>query len=59
MLTIEPGRIDWWATLVQLVGTVFFNLSTWDAMQSGLETSPRASSRTHQRSHRRASRSAW
>ncbi len=38
VLTIEPGRIDWWATLIQLVGTVFFNLSTWDAMQSGLST---------------------
>jgi hypothetical protein len=23
-----PDRIDWWATLVQLVGTVLFNLST-------------------------------
>ena len=37
LLTIEPGRIDWWATLIQLAGTVFFNVSTWHAMQSGLD----------------------
>jgi hypothetical protein len=24
----QPGRIDWWATAVQLVGTFFFNVST-------------------------------
>ncbi|MCE5214316.1 MAG: YrhK family protein [Methanobacterium sp.] len=28
----EPKRIDWWATLVQLIGTLFFNLSTWGAL---------------------------
>jgi hypothetical protein len=32
-----PRRIDWWATLVQLVGTVYFNLSTFHALQSGLD----------------------
>ena len=30
----EPGRIDWWATAVQLAGTVFFNVSTGVAMVS-------------------------
>ncbi|WP_163543137.1 YrhK family protein [Occultella kanbiaonis] len=31
-----PGRIDWWATAVQLVGTVLFNVSTFAAMQGDL-----------------------
>jgi hypothetical protein len=35
----EPRRIDWWATLVQLAGTVFFNVSTFHALQSGLDAS--------------------
>jgi hypothetical protein len=32
----QPGRIDWWATAVQLAGTVFFNVSTGVAMISDL-----------------------
>jgi hypothetical protein len=32
----QPGRIDWWATAVQLVGTVYFNVSTGVAMVTGL-----------------------
>lgn len=28
----EPKRIDWWSTLIQLVGTVFFNINTFTAM---------------------------
>jgi hypothetical protein len=28
----SPARIDWWASLVQLVGTLFFNLSTGHAL---------------------------
>jgi len=32
----QPGRIDWWATGVQLAGTVFFNVSTGVAMISDL-----------------------
>ncbi|CAM3282363.1 YrhK family protein [Occultella aeris] len=31
-----PGRIDWWATAVQLVGTVLFNVSTFAATQVDL-----------------------
>ncbi|MBZ2198924.1 hypothetical protein [Occultella gossypii] len=31
-----PGRIDWWATAVQLVGTVLFNVSTFAATQDDL-----------------------
>jgi hypothetical protein len=32
----QPGRIDWWATGVQLVGTVYFNISTGVAMADSL-----------------------
>jgi hypothetical protein len=39
LLTFEPHRIDWWATLIQLVGTVFFNISTYRAMQQSFDTS--------------------
>ncbi|HEU0249103.1 MAG TPA: hypothetical protein VFR48_00110 [Solirubrobacteraceae bacterium] len=34
----EPRRIDWLAASVQLIGTVFFNLSTFTAMKHGLDT---------------------
>jgi hypothetical protein len=34
--TCQPGRIDWWATAVQLVGTVYFNVSTGVATASDL-----------------------
>jgi hypothetical protein len=30
--TYQPGRIDWWSTAIQLVGTVYFNVSTGTAM---------------------------
>jgi hypothetical protein len=32
----SPRRIDWWATVVQLVGTVLFNVSTFAATQADL-----------------------
>jgi hypothetical protein len=32
----QPGRIDWWATAVQLAGTLFFNLSTGNAVRVNL-----------------------
>jgi hypothetical protein len=32
----QPGRIDWWATAVQLAGTVFFNLSTGNTLRVDL-----------------------
>ena len=32
----QPGRIDWWATAVQLVGTLYFNISTGVAMVTDL-----------------------
>jgi hypothetical protein len=36
LFVFQPGRIDWWATAVQLAGTVFFNVSTGVAMVSDL-----------------------
>lgn len=34
VITWEPDRIDWWATTVQLLGTVFFNISTFAALHA-------------------------
>jgi hypothetical protein len=39
LFTLEPDNPDWWATLTQLVGTLFFNLSTFHALQTGLSSS--------------------
>jgi len=35
---LEPRRIDWWSCSVQVVGTLFFNVSTFRALQAGLDT---------------------
>jgi hypothetical protein len=34
----QPGRTLWWAAIVQLAGTLFFNASTFRAMIDGLST---------------------
>lgn len=34
----EPRRIDWLAALVQLIGTLLFNISTFSAMNDNLST---------------------
>ncbi|GAA1233459.1 hypothetical protein GCM10009665_24670 [Kitasatospora nipponensis] len=34
--TYQPRRIDWWSTAVQLVGTLYFNVSTALAMADNL-----------------------
>ncbi len=34
-LTFGVRRIDWWAAVVQLAGTLLFNRSTWFAMSDG------------------------
>ncbi|HUA02656.1 MAG TPA: hypothetical protein VMB27_02060 [Solirubrobacteraceae bacterium] len=34
----EPKRIDWLATLVQLIGTLLFNISTFTALNHDLST---------------------
>ncbi len=39
VLAWEPHRIDWWATLVQLVGTLFFNVSTLAALLEASDVS--------------------
>jgi hypothetical protein len=33
----EPRRIGWWAALIQLAGTIFFNVNTFNAMKTGLD----------------------
>jgi hypothetical protein len=39
LLSWEPARIDWWAGLIQLAGTLFFNRSTFQALQANLTAS--------------------
>jgi hypothetical protein len=36
LLRWAPQRVEWWATLVQLTGTLLFNLSTYDALREHL-----------------------
>jgi len=38
LFAVEPRRIDWWSSAVQLVGTLLFNVSTWSALQTSLST---------------------
>ena len=35
----QPHRIDWWATAIQLAGTLFFNVSTGNALRVDLTAS--------------------
>jgi hypothetical protein len=34
LLAIEVRRIDWWATAVQLLGTLFFDMTTFTALDA-------------------------
>jgi hypothetical protein len=34
--TWEPDRIDWWSTITQFIGTLYFNFSTFNAMRMNL-----------------------
>ena len=34
LVAIEVRRIDWWATSVQLLGTLFFNVTTFTALDA-------------------------
>ena len=36
-LLCEPARIDWWATGVQLVGTLWFNITTFAALNDSFD----------------------
>ena len=38
VFAFEPHRIDWWATVIQLAGTLFFNISTYEALSTNLST---------------------
>jgi hypothetical protein len=33
----RPRGLDWWSNAIQLAGTVFFNVSTFDALRRGLD----------------------
>lgn len=35
---LQPRRIDWWATAIQFLGTLFFNISTFEATRTGFST---------------------
>jgi hypothetical protein len=37
--TPREQRADWWACVIQFAGTLFFNVSTFDAMNDALDTS--------------------
>jgi hypothetical protein len=37
LVALDPGRIDWWSSVVQFAGTLLFNVSTFHAMQTGFE----------------------
>jgi hypothetical protein len=37
VVAFEPRRIDWWSCVVQLVGTLFFNVMTFRALLTGLQ----------------------
>ena len=38
VLTFEPRRIDWWSSGIQLLGTLFFNATTFRALWTGLDS---------------------
>ena len=40
LVSWEPSRIDWLATTIQLVGTLFFNVTTFRAMIQSLDAEP-------------------
>ena len=38
LLPFQPRRIDWWSAAVQFLGTLFFNATTFRALQTGLDS---------------------
>ncbi len=38
VLVYRPHQIDWWATAIQLMGTIFFNISTGNALRIDLSS---------------------
>jgi hypothetical protein len=39
----SPDRVEWWAGIVQFVGTLWFNASTFAALNHSLRSGPRTS----------------
>jgi hypothetical protein len=37
VVAFEPRRIDWWSSIVQFVGTLFFNATTFHALDVALD----------------------
>jgi len=37
VVSLEPRRIDWWSSGLQLIGTFLFNVDTFHALQTGLD----------------------
>ena len=37
VFAFEPARIDWWSSVVQFVGTLFFNVMTFRALDTALQ----------------------
>jgi hypothetical protein len=38
VFTFEPRRIDWWSCVVQVAGTLLFNIDTFRALQTGFDS---------------------
>jgi hypothetical protein len=38
VVTFEPQRIDWWSSGIQLLGTLFFNATTFRALSTALDS---------------------
>ena len=38
MLALDGDRIGWWASVIQLAGTLFFNVSTGVAVSANLSS---------------------
>jgi hypothetical protein len=36
LIGFQPHRVDWWASIVQFAGTLWFNVNTFNAMKTGL-----------------------
>jgi hypothetical protein len=39
LVTWEPRRVDWWSSVVQLLGTLFFNVTTLRALTTAVSSS--------------------
>jgi hypothetical protein len=37
LFAVQPGRIDWWACVIQSIGTLWFNINTFEALRQGFD----------------------